>query len=373
MKNRWILILGIASVAFIGAATLFITLHHGAKATGKPIHTRQAVHPTQATHVSPSTLIPPSDSSPVACTVTVTQYGASTRSANNAPAFQSAIDAGAGGTVCVPPGTWDFETQVIIYSAEVFTGAGTGKTTLMQTVADHNLLQVKGDSTIVQDLTLDTQTYNGGIPFASGASHVTLRNAHVLSGNQPGHFAVYFAGPSGATAAAPRYSTGNTIDNVAINDKICDDGLSWSFQQDGAIRNVSELGSRLALYIDSSTTVDNYSYTPGPCTQADNGFWITPPSENITITNFVSSGEGGKICPNLNGRPCTNITIDNERAKGVLAIGDVTNLIVRRTIVGNIYIFTNTGATGKWESSQPVSALCNHGSIHISGLQCVAR
>lgn len=305
------------------------------------------------------------------CSVTVRQYGATPSSADNAQAFQEAINAGVGHTVCVPAGTWKLASTVDITSQEVFEGAGRGRTFLVETHPAHNLLRVSADGTIVQHMTLDTQTFNGGIPFASGASHVTLRNARILSGNQPGHFAVYFAGPKGATVSAPVYSTGNVITDVVINDTICDDGLSWSFQRDGTIDNVQETGSRLALYVDNGTTVTNYRYRPGPCTKADDAFWITPPSRNITIDNFVSAGQGGEVCPNIqSGRSCADIVIANERATDTLHIGNVIGLSVRGSAVGGVAVRTSTGASGTWASSTPITAHCDGRPIAIAGLTC---
>ena len=261
--------------------------------------------------------------------------------------------------------------MITISSREVFEGAGRDSTFLVQTRPDHNLLRVSADGTVVQNLTLNTQTFNGGIPFSSGASHVTLRNSRILSGDQPGHFAIYFAGPKGATVSAPVYSVGNAITDVVINDTICDDGLSWSFQRSGAIDNVSETGSRLALYVDSGTTVRDYRYTPGPCARADNGFWITPPSQHITIANFISSGSGGMVCPNIQaGRTCADIVLVNERAAGILAIGNVTGLYVTGTAVGEVWAHTTSGAFGTWKSSTPVTAHCDGGVIKIVGLTC---
>ena len=152
--------------------------------------------------------------------------------------------------------------------------------------------------------------------FSSGVSHATLRNASVLSGNQPGHFAIYFAGPRGATAANPVFSAGNTLDNVVVGDQICDDGVSWSFQTDGTVNNVRETGSRLALYIDNGTTVNNYQYTPGPCRPVDNGYWITPPSCNITINGFASSERQGKSVLILHR--AVNVPISQSKEKRLL-------------------------------------------------------
>ena len=305
------------------------------------------------------------------CTVNVAQFGASTSSANNTQAFQNAINAAAGHVVCVPAGTWNFTSTINIASQEVFEGVGSGSTFLVETKLGQNLLRVSASGTIVQNLTLNTQSFNGGIPFSSGASNVTLQNSQILSGNVPGHFAVYFAGPSGATVSAPLYSTGNTISNVGINDTICDDGFSWSFQQNGTINNVSETGSRLSLYVDSGTTVTNYNYTPGPCAQADNGYWITAPSQNITINNFVSSGSGGKACPNIySPYSCSNITIANEHATGNIEIGNVTGLSVTGSNFGSVAVDSATNSSGSWSSSTPSVAYCGGGSTKIAGLVC---
>jgi len=306
------------------------------------------------------------------CSVSVTQYGASTEAADNAAAFEKAFRAGAGGTVCVPAGTWRVTSELVIPTAETLAGAGAGRTTLLQTVADHNLLQARASNTIVEDLTLDTQTYDGGIGFSTGASHVTLRDAEVRSGSQPGHFAIYFAGPRGATRANPRYAVGNLLKDVVVSDQICDDGISWSFQKDGMIEDVSEKGSRLALYIDDQTKVDGYHYTPGPCTAQDDGYWITPPSESITIEGFVSSGAAGKICPNLSAAtPCADITLEAEKAPGgTLQIGDVKGLAVEATTVAAVRIITATGVTGTWEFSTPLHAYCRGDPVEVSGLSC---
>lgn len=319
-----------------------------------------------------TTTVPSGGGAEGPCAVSVTAYGASTGAADNTAAFQAAVVAGEGRVVCIPAGTWRLTSQLVVPAAEVLTGAGPGSTTLTETVKDHNLLQVRGDGTVVEALTLDTQTYDGGIAFSTGANHVTLRDAEVRSGNQPGRFAVYFAGPRGATALAPYYSTGNTLENVVVSDQICDDGVSWSFQTDGTIEHVHETGSRLALYIDNGTTVNGYHYTPGPCTADDDGYWITPPSRGITVEGFVSSGAAGEICPNsTKGRSCTNITVAAEHAPlGTLKIGDVTGLGVRDTVVRGVSVNTVAGATGTWVASVPATARCIGSPVAIVGLSC---
>jgi hypothetical protein len=261
--------------------------------------------------------------------------------------------------------------EIVIPASETFSGAGAGSTVLRQTVYGHNLLRVSGDNTLVENLTLDTQTNNGGIAFQTGASNVTLENADVMSGNVPGHFAIYFAGPRGATVASPRYSTGNRLQNVNVSDRICDDGVSWSYQRNDTITNVSETGSRLALYVDTGVVVNGYRYTPGPCISSDDGFWITPPSSNIVISNFVSSGAGGYICPNIAmQQSCSRITLENERAAAALHIGNVTGLRVSGSAFHAVIIDNTTLTSGVWTRSSPATATCHGGRVAIAGLLC---
>jgi hypothetical protein len=135
----------------------------------------------------------------------------------------------------------------------------------------------------------EAQILDGEADGHEAAGHQRLAAA-VLGG--PNHFAIYYAGPKGAKPLAPLYNTGNVVNNLMLNELDCNDGFSWSFQENSTISNVTHTGSRLALYVDQSTTVTDYNYTPGAqqC-GARNGFWITPPADNITITDFTSSGE----------------------------------------------------------------------------------
>ena len=231
-------------------------------------------------------------------TYLVTQFGATTVSQNNRSAFQAAFDEAAirpGGIVYVPPGTWKIAGHLQL-PAITLEGAGKLKSAIVETVPAADLLSTSKNGTVVEDLTLNTQTYDGGHAFGTIASYTKLQQVDVLRGNQPGHCAFYYAGPSGASRTNLIYSQGNVVNDVYINDQICDDGFSWSFKKNGTISNATQVGSRLALYLDNTDTVTNYYYTPGSqkC-DAHQGFGITPPSENISITNFQTDGNGGKI------------------------------------------------------------------------------
>jgi hypothetical protein len=87
--------------------------------------------------------------------------------------------------------------------------------------------------------------------------------------------------------------------------------------------------------------VSNYRYMTGlqQC-GARNGFWITPPSTSITITDFTSNGEGGKvgvIGAKGAGKVAQDVTISGLTLTGTgsnITIGDVKNLQLENSNLG---------------------------------------
>lgn len=296
----------------------------------------------------------------------VTTFGAKgDGQVDNTQAFGRAIaaaQAAGGGTVYVPAGQYVFSVAKTATPASLsidgsapvtLMGAGRDTTSLIEAKSGKGLLGLHADGSIVEGLTLDTETHGGGSAIFVQANHTSLLHSRVLGG--PKHFAIYFAGPKGAKPLSPLYNVGNTVTDVLLTEVDCDDGFSWSFQQGGTISDVIHTGSRLALYVDQTTTVTNYHYTPGSqqC-GARNGFWITPPADHLTITGFSSSGEGGKIgviAAKGAGKLASNITITGETmtaAGYTLTIGDVSNLSLNNCNLGtdNIVIAAVATATG---------------------------
>jgi polygalacturonase len=310
----------------------------------------------------------------------VTQYGARGDDlTDNTRAFATAIataEAAGGGVVYVPAGKYVFSEaktgkggSVIIEGTAPITleGAGRDQTYLIEGKANKGLLGVHIDHTIVENLTLDTQTNGGGAALFVQANDTSLLSTRVLGG--PNHFAIYYAGPKGAKPSAPAYNTGNVVKDLELNELDCNDGFSWSFKAISAIGNVTHTGSRLALYVDQSTTVTDYRYTPGAqqC-GARNGFWLTPPADNITITGFTSSGQGGKvgiIGPAGVGKVAKNVTIRSLTMTGsgyTLTIGDVSNLLVTGCSLGRNNIVINAQAIAQGTVSH-----CTFGQLVRSG------
>ncbi len=328
-----------------------------------PVHNSPTASPTPVTHI-----------------FNVTAYGArGDDQSDNTTAFGDAIQAAessGGGVVYVPAGKYIFSASktgtggsIVIDGTTPITlqGAGRDQTWLIEAKANKGLLGVHIDHTVVEDLTLDTQTNDGGAALFVQANDTSLLDTTVLGG--PNHFAIYYAGPKGAKPAAPLYNTGNIVNNLVLNELDCNDGFSWSFQENSSITNVTHTGSRLALYVDQSTTVTDYHYTPGAqqC-GARNGFWLTPPDDNITIVNFTSSGEGGKvgiIGPAGVGKVARNVTIRNlvMTASGyTLTIGDVSNLLLTGCNLGHNDIVVNAQAVAQGTISD-----CTFGQMVRSG------
>jgi polygalacturonase len=285
-------------------------------------------------------------------TFNVTTYGAhGNGTGDNTAAFRGAIAAaqaaGSGNIVYVPAGTYTFATSGTPASIQIdgtvpitFEGASEETAILMETTTRKDLLSVKCNGTVIEDLTLNTQTYEGGHGLGVGASHTTAENLHVLTGTET--FGIYYPGGPHATPASPVYSIGNVVNNVILNDEYHGDGWSFSFQSGGSISNVHHTGSRIVLYADINTTVTNYYYTPGTH-GATGGFIISTPCKNLTITNFVTSGEGGQIkTAPIQARVNQNITINGEVMTGGskfrLLIGDVQGLLIENSTLGGIVI-----------------------------------
>ena len=283
-------------------------------------------------------------------TFNVASYGANGNGvADNTAAFAAAIQAAensGGGTVNVPAGTYAFTSSSPGRVASIalngtapvqLVGAGRDSTSLVQHVSGLGLLWDGIDSSTIQGLTLDSQTYTGGIALAVRANNTVVTQDRVLGANDPvftnAPFAIFYEGASGSTPANPIYNVGNQISDVIVQDGVANDGFSFSFQKNAKISNITHYGSRLALYIDSNVTVTNDSYTPNPaCGAAAQGFYITAPSSNITINGFTSSGAGGVISGAANSASSSNISINGETLTSPsgnnLQVGNVNGLTI---------------------------------------------
>lgn len=344
-----------------------------------------AKHPRKcpSTTVAPAPLppLPPLTSSTIAPATTqlpqpvvnVTTMGAlPDGKTNDTAAINEAIakaQANGKGTVYFPAGKYlvgqsSKTTSIAVDSGAAITiaGAGMNESTLIETDPSSDLLGIKVDGTVVQDLGLDTRTYGAGHCIGVVANNTTVQRVHIMSGTRT--FALYYAGPPGARPTAPSYNTGNQVLDSVVEDGVSDDGFSFSFQQNAVIRDIVHQGSRLALYVDQNVLVDGYQYSPGMQPGATVGFYITPPSNHITLENFVSTGEGGVIGQSPAGGPdrvSTDVTIAGEvlRRPGFkLRIGDVNGLTIENSsLVGEMFLNPGVSATQVLVQNCTVSAV----------------
>jgi hypothetical protein len=287
-------------------------------------------------------------------TFDVTHYGASGNgSKDSSGAIQAAIDAAqvaGGGRVYFPPGDYliGSKPDVIAPGSPVEIEGSGRDTTTLTSASGVRVLLVQADHSIVSGLTFDAHTHGGGPALVVPASYVTVEHCRIL-GAVGGSWPLRFAGGH-ATASPlhPSYATGNTVDDLILHDYAPgrNDGFDFSFQQNASISNVQHIGSRLGLYVDRFVSVTNYSYTPEPTlTGGTYGYFITDPGYHITITNFTTSGQGGKIGVIPTGNPraaSSDITITGEKMTGgsafQLFIGDVTNMVIENSVLGRVVV-----------------------------------
>jgi hypothetical protein len=284
----------------------------------------------------------------------VTRFGAvGDGTTDSASAIQSAINAAGaagGGDVYFPAGNYVAATSTLnISSANVtLDGAGRVSTRLTEGTPGRKLLTVTADHTTIENLTLDSFARGGGPAVGISSSYNAVRHCSIL-GATGGSWPLRFAGGQGsAKPQEPSYATGNVVDDLVLHDTAPgrNDGLDFSFQQNATLSNVQHTGSRLGLYVDRYVMVTDYTFAPDPTlTSGTYGYFITAPGDHITITNFTTSGQGGKIgvIPPANPRAASSdITIIGEKMTGgpryEMFVGDVTGLVIQSSVLDNIVV-----------------------------------
>ena len=285
-------------------------------------------------------------------TFNVLSYGADPSGANDSGrAIQKAIDAaqnaGAGSIVYVPTGTYSLlwqpcgnDSEVVNPGAPIVIHGDGATASVLVEGRGKDALHINTDGTQVDNIGVVTQSGLSQYPQVStsarsallvSASNTLVQHVAITGG---AWYAVYYPGPPGASATAGLYDTGNQFLDSTVSDQWTLDGFSFSFQQGGLIKNVTHTGSRLAIYICNNVEVDNYTYHQGPQHTkpgggGTQGFWITPPSNNITINGFTTDGNGGVVGANTGGAYSTNVSITNlvfTGSQAHMTIGEVRGL-----------------------------------------------
>jgi hypothetical protein len=224
--------------------------------------------------------------------------------------LQNAINkAGNTGTVNIASGTCALSTNLGIHAAMTINGAGANATFLVQHGAK-NIIQINVPGVTVENLNLDTGTYNPG-PGAkdhpkpavlfSARNNTTVRNVTALAGSGFGMRI------SGSQPCSNHSTTGTVVDHLNITntgtggfaalDIDCTNGAQLS--------NITIHGNYIALYQDENVTLTNETYSPQakPCQVP---WYISGPANNITIDQVAGGGHG------IVKGTTSNITVTNQ-------------------------------------------------------------
>jgi hypothetical protein len=254
---------------------------------------------------------PPTLSGPTSTPATTITCDGST---DTTAALQAAVDAG--GTVSIAAGKCVLSGRITVKHAVTIEGAGSAATFLVQHAAT-NIFQITAAGVTVENMNLDTATYNPGAPILkhpkpsvlfSNASNTTVRNVTAEAGSG---FGMRLTGPNPCSSDT---ITGDVVDNVNMTNTGVGGFASIDIdcQRNGSVSNVTVHGAIIALFEDSFTSLTNETYTPGPNGIACEAPWyLTGPSHDMTVANVVSNGGPGLVKP-----PTTNISITNQTVRG---------------------------------------------------------
>jgi hypothetical protein len=245
-------------------------------------------------------------------------------------AIQKAINAAEAGaqtgTVVLPSGTCMISHSLSLLHGNgiIITGAQSSTGSPMTTITNSvnpayggGDLEINTNNNTVENVVLDQSNY-GGTAIVKG-NYNTLQNMNILGGKT--FFVLYFTTTSSGAHAVGNQLLDSTVVSL-INRQVAggpnpyDDGISWSEQDHSLIQNVQFTGTRLALYQDNYTTVNGYTYYPGPQTGGLDGFYVTQPSSNLTLENLTMYGSAGVVSNGSTTNGTTsNVTITNEQVK----------------------------------------------------------
>jgi hypothetical protein len=216
-----------------------------------------------------------------------------------------------GGTVHIAAGKCALSANLPVHDAMTIDGAGPLTTFLVQH-ARANIFQITAPGVTVENVNLDTVTYNRGpgspghpepAVLFSAQSHTTIRNVTAEAGSGYG---MRITGPSPCDS----YQTSGTIvDTLTITNSGTGGfaALDIDCTNGAQLRNIVIHGDYLALYQDENVSLANETYTPDakPC-QAP--WYISGPSHNISIAQVHSSGGHGIIKGPSNQIVITGVT-----------------------------------------------------------------
>jgi hypothetical protein len=290
----------VVKMVAIGLALLLIGIVAVVIADGGPAAHHKGAS-TTSTSVSPtSTGSLPSSTAP---SLTPHVVCANNAVADSQALEQALVDAESdNGTVVIGAGTCALDRSFRISRPVTIDGAGPMSTLIVEH-ARVNIFRIIATHVVVENLNLNTATYNATAPIRknpdplaliSNADDTTVTNLAAETGSG---FGIRFVGPN------PCYTdlrSGDVIHDIEVTttgiggfasvDVDCQNGASLS--------DITIHGGILALYQDKNVTLNGETFTPDSFAQRCAPPWyITGPSSNISISNVTSAGGPGKISP----------------------------------------------------------------------------
>lgn len=268
---------------------------------------------------SPPTPSPSTSPTSIGATVAVTCTNSTTADTSALQAAVKSAESDAG-TVSIAPGTCALDDHLLATAPVTITGAAPTTTSLVQH-AHIDIFGISGDNVTVENLHLDTATYNTTAPVSknpnppvlySNGNNTTVRNVVAEAGSG---FGLRITGPN------PCYEHdrgGAVVSNVTMSNSGTGGFASIDIdcQSHAAISNITVHGGIVALYRDSNVSLEGEHYTPGPTGKACQPPWFITsdangPSQNITIADVTSSGGRGVVRGSVPNLVIRNQTITN--------------------------------------------------------------
>lgn len=239
---------------------------------------------------------------------------------NNTPLIQAAVDAAGkqpGGVVTIPSGVCVLQGNVHLSGTYGVTIEGAGATmTFLVQHADQNIFQITSDGNTIEDLNLNTYTFNPGlIPIRkspvpavlfSNADNTTVMNVTAETGSGFG---------MRLTGSKPCYAfpiTGSVVSNVIMTNHGTGGFAAVDIDcQNGArLTNITIHGGILALFNDTNTILNTETYYG--INRCQPAWFVTGPASNILIENVLTYAGVGTIHASRHG-VATGITVTNQR------------------------------------------------------------
>ena len=288
-------------------------------ATPTPSHTptpTPTATPTPTPTPTPSATPTPSPTPGGGRTIAVACHGQ-----DDTAALQSAISSAgssAGTTVSIASGTCALSNHLLVKGAPIsITGAGQAATFLVQH-ARTNIFQLTSPGNTVENLSLDTGTYNFTYPPVKKSPDPSVlfsnaSNTHVINvtGKAGTGFGMRITGPSPCSSDV---NTGALVQNVTMTNAGTGgfSSIDVDCQRSATIENVVVHGGSVTPFQDGNTTLNGLTYWKGPYAQTCEPAWEVTGPGAATISNVMTHNGVGR---NINN---AILTISNQQ----MAAGD---------------------------------------------------